>query len=700
MQKSSIALWIFNPFIRILPAFILGILSGVNFRIPVIITVSVILFLFIVLFSVRYLGAFQLSTFRKWIGVFVFSIIVCAGALVTWLNEPTSRQDWYGRSIEPGDVICVRLTEEPVATQSGFRATAEMVSAFSKKDRTKISGKVFVYFRDVTCVPGYGDLLLTNERPVRLNGALNPGGFNFRKYARNKGIYHAVYLNEKNFLKAGEDRNAFITFLNSSRRTILAKFQQFFPDRQVRGVAAALLIGYRADLDKPLLQEYSDAGVVHVIAISGLHLGLIYVVLVWLFSQLKFLRKFVALRCWLVLILLWLFSLLTGGSASVLRSAVMFSCILVGETYFKKSGTWNVMAASAFLLLVYDPLLLYDVGFLLSYAAVAGIVAWQRPLFHSFFIRNKLITQVWNMASVTIVAQLAAFPLCLYYFHQFPNAFLFTNLVVVPLSTIILFGEVLFLLLSFVPVVNVFLADGLSFLIRLMNAFVRWSNEIPYSVTHGIYADGLSTIAWYGIVICIAAWILNQRRQFALPGFIFITALSLYFLWLDVKTARQQKVIFYHAYNGLVIDLIDRGKAADLVYRSGNKVLDPAMYTKPARTYYRAMPDSQLLESVNERTGFGFQYRGRLFMVADRALNFQGRNNKVKIDYLVITGNPSIQLSGICAAVEPALVIFDASNSAWKIAQWKKECELLHLRCFSIRDSGALVKNLHPGSGK
>ncbi|RYG48142.1 MAG: ComEC/Rec2 family competence protein, partial [Chitinophagaceae bacterium] len=521
-----------------------------------------------------------------------------------------------------------------------------------------------------------------------------PGAFNFRKYAANKGIHFAIYLKEGSFIKTGSSRNRFITFLNKSRRMILQKFDEFFPEKEVRGIAGALLIGYRGDLEKPLLQEYSDAGVVHVIAISGLHLGLIYVVLVWIFSKIRFLHRLTGVRCWLVLILLWIFALLTGGSASVLRSAVMFSCILIGETYFKKSGTWNVIAASAFLLLVYDPLLLFDAGFLLSYFAVAGIVAWQRPLYHSIFLESKLLRQVWNMASVTIAAQLAAFPLCIYYFHQFPNLFLLTNLLVVPLSTIILFGEVAFLLLSAVPGLNDALAFIIHFLINLMNGFVSWSNKIPFSSTHGIYADLFTTFLTYAAVLCFAIWLLARKRSLAIPGFLFLAMLSIYFFYVDVKALSQRKLVFYYSNKGPVVDFIYGRRSHNINPGSGLPARDIDQIIKPSRTSFRARADSKALLPLIRKHPFGISFMKRRILVVSEPFIIVDSVTPIHADLLLITGNPSVRISEISTSVTPGLVIFDATNSAGKIVQWKRECELLNLPCFSIRDSGALVFSL------
>ncbi|RYG54835.1 MAG: ComEC family competence protein, partial [Chitinophagaceae bacterium] len=288
MQNSRIAAWTFNPFIRILPAFIFGILTGINFRIPFSIPLSAIVVLSIFLLIARRVSPFFFSRFRHVGGPIIFLIIICAGALVEWLHDPANNVTWIGNNKTGGELLQVRLTEEPTQTQSGYRAVGEVLFGLTTNHIAKRSGKVFLYFRDVKQVPVYGDVLMIKNEPGTIQGKMNPGAFDFKKYAAMKGIHFAFYLREGNFVVTGSDKSKFVSFLNASRRKILQIFEKFIPEQEVRGIAAALLIGYRADLEKPLLQEYSDAGVVHVIAISGLHLGLIYVVLVWIFSKIRF----------------------------------------------------------------------------------------------------------------------------------------------------------------------------------------------------------------------------------------------------------------------------------------------------------------------------------------------------------------------------------------------------------------------------
>jgi len=217
----------------------------------------------------------------------------------------------------------------------------------------------------------YGNILLTHALPQKITNALNPGDFDYAKYLSQQQIYHQLFLKDSDYVILQTKQESLIMKLVFNlREDVLNILKKEISDKKIRGIAEALLIGYKNNLDQELVQSYSNTGVVHIIAISGMHLGLIYVVLLWLFGKLPFIRKQKFLKFGSVLLCLWIFSLITGASASVLRSAVMFSCIIMGELLQKKSNIYNSLAVSAFLLLCYNPLFIFEVGFQLSYLAI------------------------------------------------------------------------------------------------------------------------------------------------------------------------------------------------------------------------------------------------------------------------------------------------------------------------------------------
>ena len=335
-----------------------------------------------------------------------------------------------------------------VEKTKSYKADAFVETVITDDTAINCKGKLLIYFSKDTAAQQlhYGDRILINKNLQAIKNSGNPGAFNYQRYAAFQQTFHNVFLKEKDWvLLPAKKINGFKQFIFTARENILANLRKNInTGKDELGIAEALLIGYTNDLDKDLVQAYSNTGVVHIIAISGMHLGLIYVMLVWLFARIPLVKKSKLAQVILILSCLWLFSLLTGAAASVLRSAVMFTFITIGNNLTKKSSIYNSLAASAFVMLCYNPYYLWDVGFQLSYLAVVGIVIFQKPIYNLIYIKNKRADKVWKLMAISLAAQILTFPICIYYFHQFPNLFLITNIIAVPLSSIILFAEICF----------------------------------------------------------------------------------------------------------------------------------------------------------------------------------------------------------------------------------------------------------------
>ena len=305
----------------------------------------------------------------------------------------------------------------------------------------------------------YGSQLVFSRPLQEIKNGGNPGSFDYKTYCLFQGITHQVYLTKDDFVVLPTtETNAFALFIEQSRKWVVATIRNYIPGEKEQGLAEALLIGYKDDLDKNLVQAYSNTGVVHIIAISGLHLGLIYWLLLGLTKPLKGNKKLIWLRLVLIIGSLWLFTILAGAQPSVLRSAIMFSIIALGEVLLRRTNIFNTLAFSALILLCLNPFWLWDVGFQLSYSAVLSIVLFFQPVYNWYCPQNKALDFLWKMTSVTIAAQILTLPISIYHFHQMPLLFLFTNFIAVPLSSLILIGEIMLCALFFIPLLHRWLA--------------------------------------------------------------------------------------------------------------------------------------------------------------------------------------------------------------------------------------------------
>ncbi len=659
-------------------------------------------YLFVCLCS--FLAAFLLLYFlsptgmyhvRRSQGMLLYVLLLVAGMLLTWQNDSRQRATWYGRNYTDSAVLLVKINEPLIEKARSYKADGMVVGMIHGATAQTTTGKLLLYFSKDSAKPQlqYGQLVLIKKRLQPIKNSGNPGAFNYQRYAAFQQVYHQLFLQPADWVSTTEVQvNWFRSFLYSSRQYVLGVLQKNISNqRQELGIAEALLIGYKEDLDKDLVQAYSNTGVVHIIAISGLHLGLIYAVLLWLFNRLPLIKKSRHIKVLLLISCLWLFALLTGGAASVLRSAVMFTVIVIGKYYFRQASVYNSLSASALILLCYNPYYLWDVGFQLSYLAVLGIVALQQPLYRSVYLKNTWLRKIWQMLSVTIAAQVAAFPICIYYFHQFPNLFLFTNLLVIPLSTVILFGEILLVVVSAWGALATKLGWLLTYLIDGMNRVILFFSGFKFSVWDNIYANMYSTWCLYGLVAFLCAWLLHKKARHFKMALSCLLLLTIFYARASIQLHEQRKIVIYNVSKNQAIDFIERDQH---LFVGGEPLKQEGLlqnfHLKPARISLQATRAVHTLPSLQQQNVL-WQFAGKKMVVLDSAVVLAAREQQIPVEILLLSHNAGITIKEALQAVKPAVVVLDASNNLWKIESWERECEELHLRCHSVARQGAFV---------
>lgn len=665
---------------------------------------------FVALLSFFIIPFFSRFRFAFITGIVTSILFFSIGAILTWQKDIRNDKQWLGNFYNKQDALIVTLDEPPVEKTKSIKATATVSYLFQNGQSVPVKGKIILYFKkDLPAGPPfpagrqalsalqlrYGSQILFKKSLQEIKNSGNPGGFDYKRYSLFQGITHQVYLKTDEFEVLNEvQENWFRKFIYSSREMVLNILRNNIkPDREL-GLAEALLIGYKNDLEQTLVQSYTNTGVVHIIAISGLHLGLIYWLLALILKPLKKKRKTKWLSPVLIITGLWLFSFLAGAQPSILRSALMFTCIVLGESLSKKTSIYNTMAVSAFILLCINPFWLWDVGFQLSYAAVLSIIIFMRPVYNWFYFKNKLLDAVWKLNAVTIAAQILTVPLGIYHFHQFPNYFLLTNFVAVPLSSAIVLGEILLCVVSFIPVVASLTGKIISGLIWLMNTYIERIEAMPFSLWDGLQITVLQAILLVLFSIGVSYWLLEKSTGglklgiVALLGFVVLRSFSF------TQSNLQQKIIVYNVPQKRAID-IAAGRNNYFIGDSGLLINDFAnnFHLKPSRILYR-IKEVNTLNNLSVYENY-LSYHGKHILLLDKSVSFTPQQTKPLIDLLVISKNPTIYMSKLASSLDIRQVVFDGSVPAWKATFWKKDCDSLHIPWYDVTTKGAFVMNLN-----
>jgi competence protein ComEC len=372
----------------------------------------------------------------------------------------------------------------------------------------------------------------------------------------------------------------------------------------------------------------------------------------------------------------------------------MFSFISAGKSFAKKFSVYNSLATSAFVMLCYDPYFLWSVGFQLSYLAVIGIVIFQKPIYNCLYIKNKWVDKVWQLMAVSTAAQLLTFPVCIYYFHQFPNLFLITNIIAVPLAGVILYAEILLIAFSWIPFAGLYLGKLVGVLTGLMNKVILWVNDLSFAVWDKIPATVFSTWLLYAIVAGSGAWLITKNKNWFKFALISLLVFSIQHIYAKWQIEKQQKIIIYNVPQHQAIDFV---KGSNYQFVGDSILLEDGMlqnfHLKPGRIFMQLNNRVDSLNAVFHQTIF-YQYKDKKIGIINQSFLFEPQSKKTDVDILIISKNPGLSISQLANTFNCKLIVFDASNPLWKIEKWQKECMELNLKVYSIPSSGALVYNI------
>ncbi len=684
------------PFVRLLIALIAGILLQWYFAFSLFAFIAVFAFGLLAYTSFFFLPAYKRFTLQAFQGISILVMMSACGGMLSYTKNPLHQPGNYTKVYRAGDAVVATVTEALLNKPKTAKATVAITGLYRNKKYIPVSGTVIIYFskEKIDTQLGYGSQILFTKPLQCITNTGNPGGFDYNRFLLFQGITGQVFLKSGEYKILPEiEASSFQIFLNTTRRYVIQTLQTFIHGKDEQSVAEALLIGYRNDLDKQLVMSYSKTGVVHIIAISGLHLGMIYGFILLLFSRFKNRKWYRLVVPITALLILWLFTLLAGAVPSILRSAVTFSFIAIGMLINRKTNIYNTLAASAFCLLVFNPFMLWDVGFQLSYMAVLGIILFSKPIAGCFYFENKILNAVWQVACITLSAQILTLPVILYNFHQFPVLFLITNLIVVPLSEIILFALLFIVVASKWSLLAVFAGKLTQLLLWGMNVVIIHTARLPYSVIPNIKTDVTQACLLYVIIILLALWLLYRLPRFLLYGISMTVVLAIYTTVDIVKTGRQSKLIVYNISRHHAIDVVNGTKAycfydKDLL----TDIQATTFYIVPCHTLLRI--NEWRYQSLSDTGNMCIDANGKTLLFINHSLPEFHKNVRLKADAVLITNQARLDINNLKQMFDCPLLIVDNNVPSYKIARWKRDCDSFHIQFHSLSQQGAFVIDL------
>jgi competence protein ComEC len=695
--------WIPYAFVRIVLFFMLGICVSIYYpdlvdeRLGKLICLSAFFIYVILAFKLlRKSVSERASKLKVYAGVVGLIAIFFAGVVRVPSNTESNNFNHIA-NVDSIKFFTVVITTSAIEKQNSWKIEAEVQNVNSNGSWKKGSGKVMLYQskKDFPSPVKYGELLLINGNPQLVPPPSNPEEFDYRRFLAYKNIYHQKFIRRDDVRQIGFAPPSSVDFYALQTRQWADKtIKQHVSGDREKGLASALVLGVTDGLDNDLLSAYKATGTLHVLAVSGLHVGILYGLVLWILTPLNKLSGGPWIIAGISIVVLWCYAFVTGLSPSVLRAVTMFSFVAFAKPGGHRTNIYNTLAASAFFILWYDPFFIMSVGFQLSYLAVLGIVYIQPGLYNLFNPTNRILDEIWKISTVSIAAQIATFSLGLFYFHQFPNYFLVSNLVAIPGSFVVLIIGLAILATAFLSHVAMALGFVLEWVIKGMNAVMFMLEDLPFSLVENVYIT--ATQCWALISILLAVILLLHTRKFTwvkvafLFGIIF-SGLQWYHYTAEINI---RKMTVYNITGHTAVDLIENGQIffiADSSLRSEPQKVAFHMGANRIKSGGQKVYTS--IKTREDRNGCSLIVWNKKAVVHIYKSGFR-LPEKLNADFVIVSNNSIRNVDELLKHISVKNLILDSSNSKHHSSNLMQQNMQTATKIYSVVHQGAFELKL------
>jgi competence protein ComEC len=696
--------WSSRPFVRALLFLLTGILLG--YFVPLKLSLSfyqvligiLMVFLFLAIYGIHKKRSFK----HHWVqGLIIGLMLMLTGILLVTLQMDTSS----GSVVVEADSFNAQVINEPLQTQQSVKMILE-VRPFSEEEDKEQTIRVIAFFEkdENSEALKYGDRLVFREKVSHPRKPMNPGEFDYENYLALNGIHYSVFIkaNKWQYL-AYDPPNIFKRLAGQLRNYLLKSLQENGLGDRTYAVAAAILLGYDNLMDRELEQDFVSAGAMHILCVSGLHVGVIYLVFNLLLGFLRKNRLQQIVKAMLLLGLVWAYAMLTGLSPSVQRASVMISIFIIGNAINRQRDAYNTLAASAFVLLLFNPLLIFNVGFQLSYAAVLGILTFHRPIYGLLYFKNSTVDKLWSVTVLSFAAQLGTFPLAAHYFHFFPTYFWLSNLLIFPLSFAIIIVGMAFISVSWLPLIPKFVGPVLSGLVYILNQIVGLVKYLPFHGLNDLYFPWTKVLLVYLIIVLVFVMLNKKNIRLLVPVLSVFLMLLLFETVHKFNVLKQNRIVVYSLNKSSVYDFI-RGEEHLLLLDSialiGDKNLD--YFLLNSRLAWGLETNRTSLKKPNLKNNIGLYFDGEFAAFGDFKIAIVDgirtfcpvSQKKIKLDAIFVKGKKSLKISDLRACFDVNTIILDASVPYWKSKKIEEESENMGINTHNVKKQGAYILEL------
>ena len=698
------------PFIRLVIPLITGIVAGMHCKMPFVLLIAVscvlIIFFIIILLINKLSGLYK---YRLLFGLSINAFIIVAGILLAQskLNQPGI----ILYQIKSSEYFLGRIINQPELKSGSVKALIRIISYQESESWHKCNTIILAFFKadSNTNLLSAGDIIILKTSLREISNPGNPCEFNYKKFLRFKGIIYQSYIKQGTWRRIGHS-NSPKTFAVKLRNTLLYLYKKYGIKDNEFAVISAVTLGYKDALNPAIKKSFASAGAMHVVAVSGLHVGIIFYVLNILFKSTGKIKCLKGPKLTIIILILWFYALLTGLAPPVVRATIMFTLIQIGMSLNRQVNIYNILAVTAFFMLISNPLQISDIGFQLSFISMLSIIFFQPRFYRLLIFKNLILDKIWILFTVSLSAQLGIFPVVIYYFHQFPVYFWLTNILIIFPVALSIYLAILLFALSWAGQAASVIAGILNLLLKFINFSIMAIEKLPFAVIEDLYTSPAATFLLYIVISSISMFIIFKNRLYLKASLLcVIILLSMNFMrYWDIY--RQKKIVIFNINKFSAVNFIEGRNSylfTDIDPESDGRLLLNSAYNywlkngvaKRNRIFYisgcngknKVYDDIAELHVRQLYDNLFISFRGeRLLLLHNAELLEYISNSKYKPDYLIIIRNLKLNKNALIKLPDIDNIIIDSSNNFSTRQFWIKACRDYGINCNIVSLEGAL----------
>ena len=654
---------------------IVGILIGYYLNPNSLFVVFFVVFILVVLTISHYYTNRDIKE-RFHFTIISFILFVWIGiSAVTFQNQRNNKKH-YTKFIQNENTLIIKIENQLKSNPFNDKYIAKVIQV----NGHKTIGLVLVHMRRDTLLKKLvtGSVFYTKEKIQPVKKPLNPYQFNYKKYLEKQQVFHQIYTSKDkiHFMKI---EKSIYSFVDIFRKKIIKSLKTYGFEKEELSIINALILGQRQDVSKELLQSYSNAGAIHILAVSGLHIGILFYILSLLFKPITYLKHGKFIQIIVIVLCLWLYAVIAGLSPSIIRAVTMFTAVSVGKFSEKRTITLQSLFISMFILLLVHPLYIFSVGFQLSYLAVFSIVYFLPLFLKMYHPKNKLLLFIWQLFAVSVSAQIAILPLSLYYFHQFPSLFFISSMVVIPILGVILGLGILVIVLALTNILPISLANFYQDVIRYLNRFIAFIGnqesflfkDIPFSI--------LLLLSSY--VIIFSVYLLWKKATMKKLQLTLISVLILQGVLIFEKfQLEHSKEFIVFNQNRQSLFLVRNGKKSTVF-----STMDSSNLHKNYALHNFMLKKGKLQIVQSQNSSIITVSNKKIVIIDSLGVYIPTLNS----DYVLLQNSPKLNLDRLINSIKPKLIIADATSYKKHKVRWESTCEKYTIPFHDTSKNGA-----------